>query len=221
MIFNEKTEAVNLFLVIQHSINDRESSSIIMDKINAVLTGKNKETVHAAYSIPSDTKEETVSSDEFFRLVDELDSRIKDHPYTRKAVGRVLDPECFSDPIPVIMDMYVELNPLIADMKKVPMAKVVSGRNSENAEELGCFITFKYAVYDTGDRTLTYAPDVQPEEEVEKRTEWMPLINYTGIYFDSRPREEVFTVQRGYEKEKYLQGSRLDNELVLKLPIYE
>ena len=153
--------------------------------------------------------------------MDELDSRVKDHPYTRKAVSRVLDPACFADPVPVIMDMYLAMNPLLADMKKVPLALIINGRNAENADKIGCFLSLRYSVYDVETHTLTDAPDVQPEEETEKLTEWVPVINYIGTFPDARPREEVFAIQKGYEKARYLHGSRLGSELVLKLPVYE
>ena len=221
MINNKETGAPEMFAAVHHSITDRESTSILVEEINDILNGRDPADRQAAYPVPAEQGRETVSEEEYFRLTGELDRRIKDHPFTRVAVGRELDPSCFMDPIPPVMDLYLEMNPLLSDMKRVPLMVIISGRNAENARSLGCYLTFRFSVYDTEKKTLTDAPGITPDEEAEKAIEWTPQINYIGIFNDERSREEIYTIQKGFEKERYVHGSRYGNELVLKLPVYE
>ena len=213
-----KEENDYLYYHIQHSLTDRMSTVALMEKMNRIYCGQEEMVPEAVPEVKTEKK--GASFARYKELAEEQQGLLNSLDYERVAVEKPLTETEKADPIREIVELYLQKNPVLDEMKQIPVLVLSSGRNRYNRNEIGCCLKILLQIYDRTNRTFTEVDEFDEEELLKSGYDCIPLINYIGVFKDVRSREKIMQIALGFERAKYLHGSLYEDSLILKLPVY-
>lgn len=209
-----------LYICIHHSQFDRFSSGLLERRLNCALLNKPFDETNQITESSVDSNEKSVPEKELWHCVETIDKIMENTDYDRLVMTEIMTEDDYKQPILKVLKMYSENNELLRLAGSFPFILVVSGRNSTNCNMLGCFIEYRFYIYDIAENIILKISDMSMNESVISRLENIPLLNYIGVFKDNRTKEDVFTVRKGFERAKYLHASVFEGKMVLKAPVY-
>lgn len=210
----------SIYYCIHHSQCDRYTSSLIERRMNSFVLDKPLDDSDTSIEFNTDSEEQTKSAAELWERVKTIDKIMNGTDYERIVMTEPMTEADYRQPILKILKMYSDNNPLLKEAGMVPFIMVASGRNESNYNKLGCYLEYRFYLYDVNAGALYRIDDLEMEESILLKINNVPLLNYIGIFKDSRTREDVMTIRKGFERARYLHASVYEGELVLKAPVY-